>query len=368
MEKARWHAGPLRLEPWIGIREAAYVDPGEGPGDYTVNAGLGLRAYLPAGSRAIVAAHVLPEYIWWRDHKDARRWGGREGVGVFVFGGRTAISVTATSSDITGITTSELDQRADVKDRRYEGSAYVPLTARFDLILRAGRAETTAKNPGLGGGIDFSTLDHTESWQDAGLRWWPSGHLALGAGGGRSQADFDHATSDRSNDGTSWFAEAEWRRAHTGASVLYRREQRDPKNGSLFVPFDGDTYSARLSWEPRGRLTFSVYGLSQLTYSLFADSSYFIDKRVGGEIGLAIGRAASLRGFYEDGTHDYVDITPDEDVTSVGGGLDISLWRSLRLSVVGRRTHTTSTIIDRTYSQIGFQVAYSGSTNGGAWY
>jgi len=365
---ARWHLGPLRLDPWFGLREVAWVDPGQGPGDLTASAGLGLRAYLPAGAHAIVAAHILPEYVWWRNHADARHVGGREGVGLFVYGNRAELSLTATTSRLSGLATSEVDQRADQKDRRYEGNALVPFSSELALLLRGGVSDYSARDTGVGIPTDFAVLDRRDSWEDAGLQWAPTGHLALSAGVGRTQSDFAAGARDRSNDGSSWFGELAWRRVHTDAAVAYRENRLDPKGGSEFPAFRGATGNARIGWHPRPRFSLALYALRDLTYSVEAASPYFIDRRVGAQLGLALGSRANLTLFHESGTDDYVGATPDADVTSDGAGLQVTLLAKLRLVVDGRRTHTRSPLDDRTYSQVGFQIVYHGGLGGSAWY
>ncbi len=371
LRQARWHLGPLRLDPWMGLREIAWVDPGSGQkGDLTATVGAGLHAYLPTGARGILAAHILPEYTWWRDHKDARHLAGREGIGYFLYGNRLAVALTATTSDLTGLATSAVDQRARIKNHQYEGKVEIPVASHLSLFGRAGFTNFSAQDPGLGTGVDFSVLDRRDSWQDGGVRWWLTPHISLGAGAGRTKSDFaSDSTRDRSNDGSSWFGELQWRRAHTNAAVTVRHERRTPAAGSTFQRFEGYTGSGRVGWSPPGRFRFAVYGLRDLSYSVQEAAAEYVDRRTGGEIGLALGRGGSLAVFREQGQRDFRGVQPNEDVTSTGARFQLTLFRALRLGVHALRTRTSSPLGARTYSQVGFEIVYhGGSGGGGTWY
>ncbi|MCU0293979.1 MAG: hypothetical protein MUF10_18675, partial [Thermoanaerobaculaceae bacterium] len=104
METARWHLGPVRLQPWIGIRNFGYVDNATGStdnpqSDFTISAGAGLRAYLPVGSKTILFARALPEYIWWKDTEYRRRWAGRYSAGALVFLNRVTIEAVGNRTE-----------------------------------------------------------------------------------------------------------------------------------------------------------------------------------------------------------------------------------------------------------------------------
>src|SRR5690242_10402067 len=54
-DAARWNLGPLRVAPWLGLRDVTYVREqsptgGSARGDLTATAGAGLKVYLPLGS------------------------------------------------------------------------------------------------------------------------------------------------------------------------------------------------------------------------------------------------------------------------------------------------------------------------------
>src|SRR5262245_3990916 len=70
VEQARFHLGPVRIAPWMSLRDIAYVrnlfsNGPAPPNDWTATAGLGFRAYLRNGRKATWTAQVLPEYLWW---------------------------------------------------------------------------------------------------------------------------------------------------------------------------------------------------------------------------------------------------------------------------------------------------------------
>ena len=78
IDEARWKAGRVLLDPWFGVRDIGYVSNVQGTGvsDYTATAGIGIRGWLPLSSEFTLAAHFLPEYVWWKNLTSRNRWNG----------------------------------------------------------------------------------------------------------------------------------------------------------------------------------------------------------------------------------------------------------------------------------------------------
>ena len=89
MGDAPWRLGAVRVQPWLGLRDVAYIDNVFGSADdpesdLTLTFGAGLKAYLPVGEKVVLAAHILPEYVWWRDNDQLSDWHYRYGAGGYV--------------------------------------------------------------------------------------------------------------------------------------------------------------------------------------------------------------------------------------------------------------------------------------------
>ncbi|MCM2270859.1 MAG: hypothetical protein NDJ75_12210, partial [Thermoanaerobaculia bacterium] len=139
VDESIWTLGRVRIDPWIGVNEVAWVKPPNQDGDLTVSAGAGVRAFVPLGARTTLSAQILPSYIWWLDREEDRRFGGTYGGGLFYFADRAKVSLTATSSDLDDYVTDEVDRRAAVDAVTYRLAVELPLGSRLGLFATAGR-------------------------------------------------------------------------------------------------------------------------------------------------------------------------------------------------------------------------------------
>ena len=363
LESARWHLGAVRLEPWLSLRELAWVEERNPDGsrqrDLTATAGAGLSALLPVGGRTTLVAQALPEYVWWKDRSEDRRLAGRYGVGAFVYGGRLSIELTGRSTDSTTLATAELDRRVQVRDDRLGARVELPVGHRLGLFVRGAfdRFATGDHDqvPGL------AALDRDETWWVGGVRWSPFGDFSIGVGGGTSQATFDAADAARSNRGTTTYAELRLLRPKLQASVEGYHTKLESDSGSSFGGFDGDLATARVRWEPRRSFSWSVYGTRSLAWSVVQGEAFYVDQRVGTGVGFKPGWRTSFNAFVEVGEHRYEqDATGGsggsggsggtggsggngsarrtDDVTSAGLGARLELGRGLSLEADARRT------------------------------
>ena len=93
---ARYHLGPVRVAPTLGLKDLAYVKSilatGQpAPADVTATVGGGVRLYLPTGTKVTFTAYALPEYVWWRTESERRRLNDRLGVGFHGFWNRLTV-------------------------------------------------------------------------------------------------------------------------------------------------------------------------------------------------------------------------------------------------------------------------------------
>jgi hypothetical protein len=369
LEAARWHLGPLRLDPVFELREVAWIDPGgDAEADLTASLRAGLRGYVPVGTRATLLLHALPEYVFWRDRSDASRLGGQAGLGLAVDANRLQLDLKAGGSDLDGFVASELERRAEIEERGVRGTAEYFVSPRFGLWVSGGKSELDAASaPSIdtAGAVDpLANLDRTDETLEGSVRWRPTAHLALGVGAGRSRTRFEEGARDRGNEGDALVADLSWRRSKLALAVTVRELELDGERGSEFGRFSDTTGSGRIAWTPRERFGVALYGLRNLTYSAAAASPWFVDERFGGQLDLGLGRSARLSAFLESGERRFED-GGVEEVTSSGGSLGVTLGR-LDLRVGARRTEIDAARGERTYSDVTFGVAYGKLR--GAWY
>jgi hypothetical protein len=371
LEDALWTFGRLRVDPWIGLREVAWVEPADRDGDLTASIGAGVRAYLPVGSKSTFAAHVLPTYIWWQDRDDDRRLGGNYGLGYFYFTDRASVEISARKSDLDDFVTDEVDRRGAVDAITYRVNVEVPFSARLGMFVHAGRYDQKIDDT-LGGDGDLEDLSsHTDSIE-GGLTWLLGSTLRFRAGVGTVETVFDDSARDRGNEGEYWLVGVGWRRSRLSADVAYRSGTLKATEGSEFVEFDDATWQARVTWRVRPRTSLSVYGQNALQYSVREGLASYVDERAGARVAFPILRDVGGSLFYEDGRRTYDLGAREDDVTSWGGQIAMPLWRKLQLSVTGRTTSTDSPFGSTEYSEYRFGVSFGTSatlgSDGGGFY
>jgi hypothetical protein len=360
VEEARWHAGPLRLDPAIWISDLAWVDSPSGGddesgSDLTARAGAGLRGYLPIGSKSTLALYALPEYVWWKDRADERRWNQRFGIGSFTYFNRLAIAATAQRDEDFGFATGEILQRYTSRKEELALELEVPIVRRLSLFARG--ADITTESL-VDGDVEpaladfFAGLDREDRSYRGGIRYYPNPRVRFGAGVGHSESEFAPGALDRSNSGDFWYVEAGYDRPKLAVDLVYEQNEFEAAAGSEFSDFDDSTGSARIEWRPRESFSARLYGSRQLAYSLLdAEASSFLDERFGAGVDVGLGWRLRLDLYAETGSHRYQALGIEaggtgtdfvDDVESFGADLKVELIRKLSLRVGYQETRISS--------------------------
>ena len=382
VSSARWRLGALHLDPWIGIKNVEYVDnafgtAGQATGDLTATAGAGLRAYLRAGRKVVVAAHVLPEYVWWRDLTDRRRLDGRYGLGVFAYGNRATLEVTATRDQEQRIASPEVLQQIHTRNDRGELALEVPLGGAFSVFGDASRLAVRNLAPSSGADpreAELAGLDRDETLLSGGLRWSLPRRWTLGAGVERSDVQFVDRGGplDRSSTGTSPLVELRRDDPDLYVNLRVARRSLAPKGGSSFTPYHGATVDGSVGLRTDRRLSIWLYGSRDLVYSVTAGYSYIRDDRAGAALQWRLGWRTGLRVFGEAGRNGYTAAAAGiadrrDDVQSYGATLTFGLRGSANLVVHAARDQFRSNLpgLDRGLTSVGVGLTLGGR---GTWY
>ncbi len=319
VDEARWHAGPVRLDPAFWISDLAWVDrpcglgwlelDGSDGSDLTGRVGAGLNAYLPVGSKTTFAAYAMPEYIWWQDRAEERRVNQRFGIGSFTYFNRLAITVTAERLEDFDFATGEVLQRYTTRNENLEVQVEVPILRRLTVYAEGGDRSVRSlvdetEDPLLAD--FFAGLDRDDLAYRGGVRYYPSEKLRLGAGVGYAESDFADEALDRSNSGDFWYVEAGYERPKLLVDLLYQENQLTAQDGAEFSDFDSSTGGARIEWMPRETFRARLYGSRQLAYSLLvAEASGYVDQFVGAGVDIGLGWRLRLNLYGETGSHRY---------------------------------------------------------------
>jgi len=342
MEAARWHLGPLRLAPWLGLRgltweQNVFVDNQGETSDLTGSVGAGLTAYLPTGAKVFWIVQAMPEYIWWLDLSERNELVGRYGGGVVADLNRLRLAANWHRTEQQQVVTIESPQQVVAERQGVTASGELSLGA--SLVFAAGFSdeENTNRLPGDAvGRVDFSAVDRSEQTVTGELRYQPSDDLVFGVGVEATDTEFQTDARDLSNTGTSPFVSLLLAGNHLELNARIVQRSLDPKTGSALLPVDETDGQARLEITPGWRFRFGVYGSRNITYALDAAYSHLIDQRLGVDIGAPFGERLAMRAFFESGSADFEPLggapPRSDDISAYGADATYELgeWLSYR--------------------------------------
>ena len=353
LEDARWQVGPVRLVPWIGLTQLAYVDDvfggsADGDGgadrktsDFTATAGAGLTAYLPTGPDVYWLAEATPQYIAWQDLEGRRQLVGRYGAGVFGFFNRLTLRVRAGREEEQRVFSSELPQPAVGRTDRIAADAELRLAGKLSLYAHGERTEISDQTEGAEEEPErapFAALDRDEQRYRVLLLYRPSTKVRIGLGAERTELGSAADALDLSNEGTAPVLElvAEGNKVRFGLDLSLL--ELEPVGGSGFDPYEepGGALQASLALGARTRL--EAHGSSFPVLSLSPGYSAYEERRYGVGLGGDLGTRTQLRLFADRGENRYEPIGPEvpdraDDVGAVGAELRFAVTKSLAIEI-----------------------------------
>lgn len=369
LSEARWNLGAIRIDPWIGLRNVSWTENPSGrpdaasgaaantEGDLSASGGAGLRAYLPTGHSVFWAAHVLPEYTWWRDQSERSRLNGRYGLGMFAFFNRLTLQLTGRRQEQQSVVSAEVP--AEVNNRRDELALAAETRLGFATSFFA-EASTTRTRNSLEDedaliGTSLRSLDRDENSVRTGLRYRPRERFTLGVGYEWTETDSEDPAEgagrqarNLSNTGTAPVVELRYTGPKFWASGSAAFRSIEAEGASEFRDTDTETYALGLGLTGN-RLSPAVYARKTLSLALSEEYSHFTNESVGASLELGLGRRVRLRAYGEVGEAEFLprlDETPVrmDDLTAYGAELTIGLGRGLSAHVGGSRTEFDSNL------------------------
>lgn len=370
---ARFHLGPVRLSPRFSLHDGSWVEDPTGTGsgsDFTVSVGGGLRAYLRTGPKLFFTAHALPEYVYWQDLKDRRRFNQHFGAATYGYFNRLTLEVVATRDEEQRVVTPELLEPVSAREDRLETTAEVELAgtlAAFGSVALVRHESLVDRGDASPGARLLPSLDRREDVVRAGLRLHRGKGLSIGVGVESSQVDFLTGALDRSNSGTAPFAEVRVERPHLFTRANLALRSLSATGGARFVAYDKPTGGFELGARTGGHLEGMLYGSRNLVYSLLPEYSYLTDDRLGVSMSWKLGWRSSSRLFFEEGTSRYTAFsaaTPrrSDDLTSYGASFQMTVGKSGTLILRAGRTRFNSNLpgFDRAVSSVSASVSWGG--------
>ncbi|HSF44022.1 MAG TPA: hypothetical protein VLT87_29815 [Thermoanaerobaculia bacterium] len=373
IEEARFRLGPVRVDPWLGLREAAYVRTfvAQGTGttnDFTATVGAGLRGYLRMGRKVIWSAEALPEYAWWQEQSERRRVNGRYGLTLDGFFNRLTLQAGARREEQQRVVTPEVPDPVSGRTDEIRLEAELRMTGALSAYAGGTASEQDNLVDDLGDprAEALDRLDREERTVRGGVRWRPREPWLVGLGVEQTRTDFEGASFDLSNSGTSPALEVRFDSRRLTLLTNVAARSLEARRGSLFVDYDGVTGNAGVALKGR-TLQGWLYGNRNLIYSVLGGYAYFEDERVGAALALRLGRRSQARVFAETGTNDYTAFSPatpalSEDVFSYGGGIGLTLPGSILFEIQALRSEFDANLpgADRSYTTVGTTVSFFG--------
>jgi len=380
MEDARYHLGPLRVGPWVALKDVAYTNNVYGTAtnpksDVTATLGAGVHAYLPIGHWTTLGMYVLPEYVWWHDLSNRRGWNGAIGAGLFGYFNRMTVEVQAGASRVQQYASSELEVPVNLEDQRVSALVEVKVLGRLSLFGVAGVDQWRYNERGLTPVVanQLILLDRDEKRAGGGVRYHFTKTISLGIGAGQYTTDFVHPENPQSNSGPALITLLSAKAGHLSLDVNVVTLDLKPTGSSEFVPYRGTNGGFRIGFRPAGKLEMNYYGGRNLVYSLAPGASYYLDERTGVALQYPFGWRASGRVYWEKGQNPYVASATGGPVgtdhfTTYGGNVSVQIGRSASLNVGASRSDYTSEILTRNRSITLIQASLHLQSGKGQWW
>ena len=268
--------------------------------------GAGLKAYLPVGENVVLAAHILPEYVWWRDNDQLSDWHYRYGAGVFGFFNRMTLEVKGHATEQQGYVSAELERLEVSRTRGGDALVDIDISGPFAFFAQGGvdKFEHGLGDTGIAFDERLDVLDRDETFLRGGVKYNLGDNFSIGLGYERTD-ELRLARRDRSNSGSGpvLVIHKAGSRGNIETNLGYRDIEAD--NGSEFQSWNALSGTGSFTFKPAGNLIYTIYGARNVVYSLFEGSSYFDDQKVGGSIEAHLGWRSALRGYSRTGENDY---------------------------------------------------------------
>jgi hypothetical protein len=380
MEQAPYRLGPLRLGLWFALQDVSWVDNVYGTvvdqkSDFTATASLGVHGYLPAGPKLVFALYALPEYVWWNDLSYLRGWNGKYGLGVFGYFNRVTLELQAGNWQTQQFYSTVNPIPVNVKQQRGAATLEVEVLGRLSVFGTAGedRWRYDEQSAGALPGEILQLSDRNETLVEGGLRYHFSDSFALAISYEKVTTDFLADVADRSNSGEGRTLELDLRGHHLWAIARVTDLSLRAEGASDFPPFDGTTGQVQVGWKPGGKLEWQAYGGRNISYTLLALQSYYIDERWGLGLQSPLGWRTTGRIFWEQGRDKYPDLIGDgaqrtDDFDGYGLTLSVKLGSGSAVALEGSRTNHTSIVPESNRSITRVLVTLSFAGAGGQWW
>ncbi len=359
-EQARFRLGQLRLMPFVGVKDAAYINNVFGTvenqvSDLTVTPNGGVRLIGALGGKLVVRGTGEAEYYYWRTLTARRGWGGSADGEILGLFNRMTFSINGGYASTIQQLTSESESVARQDETFGKATLEVDLLRRLAVFGGFEALRTRLDDAGMNGTgqAQASLLNRTEYGSRAGLRYRFDTRFAVGVMAQWAAARFLYDAIDRDNDGWGALATVRYDRPRLYLDLTGGYQEASARyTGSAFPEYRTATYSYFAVYAFPAGFELQLSGWRRPQYSYFLDNPYFLETRNGGGVRiylsprLAVGLSASV-GANRYPVEVYVGaaLVRREDEVLVGAGqLDLELQRNLLLTLTLRSERYSSNV------------------------
>ncbi len=359
LDEAAWRLGALRLSPWLGLSDLSLVSQRnelrEEETDVTATAGAGIRAYVKNGRKVIWTAHVLPEYVFWKDDKSKESLNGRYGAGLFAYGNRLDMEVSWRRSEQQSFFSSEVQELTTRRDDISRFLFDLELTRRFSLVGGYSLKETGSQDEEA----SFALLDRDE--EELALRLFVrTAGWSFAVGFEERTTDFAAEARNLSHEGEVGLFHLGYEGGRFGLRLEAERLSLAPRTGSAFAPLEATTGYLETFWELGQGGSLFLYANRRLDYSIESGVSNVLAERLGTRLNWKL-FAAQLGFLLEAGDDEYREstgvVSRIDDVHSYGTTLGFNLRSfGVRFRAVRSVYDSSFDIFDRDVVTWGFSI------------
>lgn len=385
IENSRYRLGPFYILPLLSIRNFGYDNnvfgvPKESGvskpvSDWTADVSAGARILQRLGSKMYVRIDALPEYSWYLNLAERRRFGGfYRGAWIGIFN-RINFELDGVTSTGTSILSTET--LALIREQFRSGTAGVEVNVAspVDLFVKATAQEhrffTDSETPAEI--QNASALNRDDKAGRAGLRVRVRHNLDLTGVVEETRTHFTQPGEAVRGDNrsTGYLGGLHYSAQRLFVNLAGGLRQGEGDNGSSFPKYSTGTGSYFVSFFATKRLELQAYGSRSTGYGLTLENPYYFDTTNGGAVNVGVARRLTLRAFGQYGISDYpvpvsintgVSTIRKDETLSYGGGFSLSFLKHAALTTSASNSRRLSNIpgLTRTVFQFTSSVSLQG--------
>jgi len=375
IEDNRFHLGPIRVTPFLDLRNTGYNNNLFGTqenrkSDFTATVAAGVHTITPFGAKTFLLVDLVPEYTVYAKYSELNQGGHK--VKGSLLGLFNRVSTELTGLDSSGVRQINSEsERAATEDRKGGiAGLEVDILQRLSVFGNGETEKLRFSGQELADVPDSNVrrLDRDETAIRTGVRYRFSPSFDVSGQVEKTKSEFSIAPAARDLQTTAYLLGVRVDRPRIFVNLSGGTRKREALNGSSVPENSGGSGSYFVSYA-LSRSSFDVFGARQTVFSI--DSPYFIETRNGIGANLQTGYRYLWRAFGQVGNNSYpasvlasggTQIKRSDDVREYGLTLGIRLFRKAALTVRVSKSVYRSDVssLDRDIFRTGIGITYSG--------